>query len=80
MWRGHWSIEHRGHHVRDGTRHEDAGQAHRGSTPRALAALGHALISLLRVRGWTNIADALRHYGAAVERALARIGALPARL
>jgi len=32
------------------------------------------------VRGWTNIAAALRHYGAYATRALTLLGALPARL
>jgi hypothetical protein len=32
---------------------------------------------LLRWKGWTNIADALRYYGASVQRALALIGAAP---
>jgi predicted transposase YbfD/YdcC len=80
LWRGHWTIENRVHYVRDVTLGEDAGQAHTGSTPRALAALRNATISLLRAVGWTNIADALRHYGAAAERALTLVGAIPAGL
>jgi predicted transposase YbfD/YdcC len=80
LWRGHWAIENRIHHVRDVTWGEDAGQAWRGSTPQALAALRNALLNLLRARGWASIADALRHYSAKVERALQLIGALPARL
>ena len=59
---------------------EDAGQARTGSPPRAWAALRNAAISLLRRHGWTNIADALRHYGAGTARALALIGAVPATL
>jgi predicted transposase YbfD/YdcC len=77
FWRGHWTIENRVHHVRDVTFREDRGQAYRGNTPQALAALRNALLSLLRSLGWTNIADALRHYGAKVRRALQLIGALP---
>lgn len=80
LWRGHWTIENRVHYVRDLTWGEDAGQAYRGNTPHALAALRNALLTLLRSLGWTNIADALRHYGAQVPRALQLIGALPARL
>ena len=80
LWRGHWSIENLVHHVRDGAMAEDAGQAHTGNTPRTLAALRNALLGLLRARGWSRIADALRHYGAAPDRALALIGARPARL
>jgi predicted transposase YbfD/YdcC len=80
LWRGHWTIENRVHYVRDVTLGEDAGQAWTGSTPRALATLRNATVSLLRSHGWTNIADALRHYGAGVTRALTLIGAVPAGL
>ena len=80
LWRGHWSIENRVHYPRDVTFREDAGQAHRGHTPQALAALRNALLGLLRAHGWTSIADALRHYGASPQRALTLIGALPSGL
>ncbi len=80
VWRGHWTIENRTHYVRDVTMGEDAGQASRGSTPQALAALRNALLTLLRWRGWTNIADALRTYAASLAEALKLIGALPAGL
>lgn len=80
LWRGHWTIENRVHYVRDVAMGEDAGQAYRGSTPQASAALRNAIIALLRREGWGRIADALRHYGAHPERALTLIGALPARL
>ena len=52
-------------------------RVYRGNTPQALAILHHALLNVLRGRGWKRIADALRQYGAAVERALWFIGALP---
>ena len=42
-----------------------------GSAPRALAALRNGLLAAVRHAGWTHIAQALRHYGAAVGRALA---------
>jgi predicted transposase YbfD/YdcC len=80
LWRGHWTIENRKHYVRDVTLGEDQGQAYRGNTPHALAALRNGLIDLMRHEGWSNLADALRHYGASVPRVLALIGALPARL
>src|SRR5215212_602973 len=76
LWRGHWTIENRKHYVRDVTLGEDHGQAYCGSTPQALASLRNALIDLIRQQGWTNLADALRHYGASVPRVLALIGAL----
>jgi len=75
LWRGHWTIENRKHYVRDVTLGEDQGQAYCGSTPQALASLRNALIDLMRQHGWTNLADALRHYGASVPRVLALIGA-----
>jgi len=80
FWRGHWSIENRVHYPRDVTFGEDAGQAHRGQTPHALAALRNALLAALRAAGWTSVADALRHYGASPNRALTLIGASPSGL
>jgi predicted transposase YbfD/YdcC len=79
-WRGHWTIENRVHYVRDVTLGEDACQVRAGNAPQALAALRNVLLSLLRAHGWTNIAAALRHYGAYADRALHLLGALPARL
>ncbi len=80
LWRGHWAIENKVHYVRDVTLGEDAGQAWTGQTPQALAALRNAVLNLLRLQGWTNMADALRHYAASVARVLALIGAVPSRL
>lgn len=64
LWRGHWTTGARVHRVRDVTLGEDAGQQWIGNTPQALAALRNGLISLLRVLGWANIADALHLLGA----------------
>jgi predicted transposase YbfD/YdcC len=80
LWRGHWAIENRVHYPRDVSMGEDAGQQRAGNAPQALAALRNGVLSLLRSRGWANIADALRHYGAYAQRALGLLGALPARL
>ncbi len=77
LWRGHWGIENRLHYVRDVTMGEDAGQAYRGSTPQAMAALRNSIIAVIRHKGWSRIADALRHYGAHPDTALRLIGALP---
>jgi len=74
FWRGHWTIENKAHYVRDETMREDRGQTHTGSAPQALAALRNGIISLLRYRGWINIAAALRHYGSSVQLALQLIG------
>jgi len=75
LWRGHWTVENRKHYVRDVTLGEDQGQAHSGSTPQTLASWRNALIDLMQQHGWSNLADALRHYGASVPRVLALIGA-----
>ena len=75
LWRGHWAIENKVHYVRDVTMGEDANQTHTGEAPHVLATLRNAVLNLFRQHGWTNIADAFRHYGASVDRALALIGA-----
>lgn len=77
LWRGHWTIENRVHYIRDVTFGEDAGHAFRGNTPQVLAALRNGVLNLLRLRGWTRIADALRHYAAHPTRALTLIGVHP---
>ena len=77
LWRGHWTIENQVHRVRDGTFAEDASQVRVGHAPQALAALRNGLLSLLRALGWTNIADAVRHYGADAQRALALLATPP---
>jgi len=73
LWRGHWTIENRVHYVRDVTMGEDANQMRSGNAPQVLAALRNSIINLIRRKGWTNIADGLRHYGAYVHRALALV-------
>jgi len=75
FWRGHWTIENRDHHVRDVTLGEDQCRMHTGSAAQALAALRNGVLTALRHQGWENIAAALRHYGASLQKALALIGA-----
>ncbi len=77
LWRGHWGIENKVHHVRDVTMGEDGGQMRCGAAPQALAALRNGIISLLRSTGAASIADGLRHHGASPQRALALIGIPP---
>jgi predicted transposase YbfD/YdcC len=74
FWRGHWTIEHRVHYVRDETFGEDRGQLWTGSGPQALAAIRNAILSLLRFHGWSNIAAAVRNYASQPQRALRLIG------
>jgi hypothetical protein len=59
-WRGHWGIENRTHWVRDVTMGEDASRIRTGAAPEVMAGLRNAAISLLRLSGLTNIAEALR--------------------
>lgn len=53
----------RGHWVRDVTFGEDACRVRMGAAPEVLAALRNVVLSLLRRRGATNIAAALRQNG-----------------
>jgi predicted transposase YbfD/YdcC len=60
--RGHWCIENRLHWVRDVTLDEDRSQIRTGNGPRIMASLRNLVISMLRLDGATNIAQALRHH------------------
>lgn len=73
LWRGHWTIENRVHYVRDVTIGEDANHTRVGNAPQVLAALRNAILNLIRAKGWTNIADGIRHYAAFPHRALSLI-------
>jgi predicted transposase YbfD/YdcC len=72
--RGHWGIENRLHWVRDVTFDEDRSQVRTSSAPRALATLRNLAISLLRLAGATNIAQATRWVGRDRTRALGLVG------
>ena len=75
-WRGHWGIENRLHWVRDVTMGEDASRVRTGSAPQALAGLRNAAVSLLRLLGKTNIAEALRENLYHVRDLLTTLGVL----
>ena len=77
LWRGHWGIENRLHWVRDVTLDEDRCQIRTGAAPQIMAALRNVTISLLRLAGEPNIAQALRYHAAHPARPLAWIGASP---
>jgi len=62
--RGHWGIENRLHWVRDVTFGEDRCTVRSGAAPQALAACRNLAIALLRRRGATNVAAALRTHAA----------------
>jgi predicted transposase YbfD/YdcC len=59
--RGHWAIENRLHWVRDVTYDEDRSQVRTHTGPRAMASLRNLALSILRINGATNIAQAIRH-------------------
>jgi predicted transposase YbfD/YdcC len=65
---GHWGIENRLHWVRDVTYDEDRSQVRTGNAPRVMATVRNTAISLLRLDGWTNIAEATRHHARDPER------------
>jgi predicted transposase YbfD/YdcC len=58
--RGHWGIEAL-HHIRDVTFAEDASQVRTGNAPRVMASVRNLAIGILRSRGHSNVAAALRH-------------------
>lgn len=71
--RGHWGIEAL-HHTRDVTYAEDASQIRTGNAPRSMASLRNLAIGILRHRGWTNTAQALRHHARNPWRPLTTLG------
>jgi len=72
--RGHWGIENRNHYVRDKTFAEDLSSVRTGGAPQALATLRNLAITLLRIAGFTNIAQGTRWAAWDVERPLALMG------
>jgi len=58
--RGHWGIENRSHWVRDVTFDEDRCRVRKGTGAHVMASLRNVAISLLRLAGAANIAQALR--------------------
>lgn len=60
--RGHWAIENRLHWVRDVTYDEDRSQVRTDTGPRAMASLRNLALSILRINGVTNVAQAIRHH------------------
>lgn len=60
--RGHWCVENRLHWVRDVCFDEDRPRVRTCQAPRVMASLRNAVIGILRLAGWDNIAAALRHH------------------
>ena len=67
--RGHWAIEDRLHYVRDVTYDEDRSRVRTGTGAEVMATLRNLAISLLRLNGSDNIAQATRHTARDVTRA-----------
>jgi hypothetical protein len=74
--RGQWTIE-AIHQIRDTTYAEDASHLRTGHTPRVMASLRSLAISLLRLTGWDNIAQATQHMAAHRDDTLSLIGLTP---
>jgi len=72
--RGHWCIENRLHWVRDVTFDEDRSKVRTGEGPRTMATLRNLAISLLRLHGIKNIAQALRSFARNPEKAVQLLG------
>lgn len=65
---GHWHIENRLHWVRDVSFDEDRQQLRTGNGPAVMAAIRNLAITLLRLAGWDNIAEARRYHSRRLER------------
>jgi len=72
--RGHWAIENPEHHLRDVTFGEDASRIRTGGAPRAMASLRNLAIGALRLAGWDNTAEGLRHHGRDMTRPPTALG------
>lgn len=62
--RGHWTIENLSHRTRDVLLGEDASQVRCGNIPQVMAALRNTVLTLLRICGYTHIAQAFRFFAA----------------
>jgi predicted transposase YbfD/YdcC len=71
--RGHWGIENRLHYCRDVIFHEDACRLAIGHAAHAIAILNNLVLGLLRLRGFTSMISARRHFDACPDRAIAFI-------
>jgi predicted transposase YbfD/YdcC len=76
FWRWHWTIENCTHYIRDVSMGEDASQVRSGNAPQALAAFRNAIISALRLDGWSYMPNAFRHFCHNLQDSLRFIGAL----
>jgi predicted transposase YbfD/YdcC len=71
--RSHWAIENRLHYCRDVTFHEDACRLAIGHAAHAIASLNNLVLGLLRLRGFSSMASARRHFNACPAQAIALV-------
>jgi len=77
LWRGHRSIEHRLHDIRDGAFDEDRATVRAGRAPQVMAAFRHAAIGLIHARGTTRVTATCRRFAAQPLAALLAVGLVP---
>ena len=75
LTRTYWGIENGLHGRRDVTFREDRTRLTRGKAGRVMASLNNLVISLLRLSGYTNLAEARREWDANLTLALGRSSA-----
>lgn len=68
--RGHWTIENLSHRTRDVLMGEDASQVRCGNIPHVMATLRNTVLTLLRICGYTHIAQTFRFFAAHPTEAL----------
>ena len=67
--RGHWGVENGLHYRRDVTFGEDKCRMKAYRAGQALAIVNNLTLGLIRHAGWTNVAEARRHYQAHIRKA-----------
>lgn len=72
-WRQHWSIENKLHWVRDVIMGEDTSLLRTGDLPQAMAAMRNAVISLIKMLGYSSVKAARRHFALDLPRAITSI-------
>ncbi len=77
LWRGHWSIEHRLHYIRDVTFYADRATVRASHAPQVMAAFRNAAIGLIHALGATQIAAPCRLFMAQPLAAFLALGTRP---
>ena len=77
LWRGHWSVEHQRHDIRDVAFDEDRATVRAGRAPQVMAAFRNAAIGVIRRPGTTKITATCRQFAAQPLAAFRALGARP---